>query len=697
MTVTTDRFAGLEEFDRLRESVANRMDGLAARLDTELGTSENSAELRRQAALLREGVFRVLVMGDFNRGKSTVLNALLGANILPINATPTTAVITVIRFGPEPKVRVKFTDGRADEELSFEQFKERYQLSLEDDRDSVASRVAKLDRFSEVERAVVEYNLELCRYDVELVDSPGLNDHPARTQRVIEQLKRTDAVVFVFDAMHFYTQQEQEYLENLVRRHNLTNLFFLVNAWDNIERSSLNPEEDEAKIRARIKKELAKYVGENRFDERVFEVSALQALTARWDRKTKEPRIPPDQEKLVASHMPEFEAALDSFLRNERGRVLVDRAIRSVELGLARAREEIAARLSTLGVEVSELERRLKATEPGFERLEQIKANLLKAVQNVNTTQQKAIYESLHSFFRRVEAELTEDARRFMEESEGDGPNFLTVPEAIFDNERFRAKLAMRFEEQSARYFNRRLTEWNVEAQAQLRQVFEKLKDELMGYAQEYDETVESIRREFLGGTAATLQMDASAVSDTLERWLSGSSFFDFDPQQIASGSEDPFGDIVRVLAVYGVTYAVIGGVAALVGLILSTSVLALPALIVTAVVGGSLGARTLVNRLVDAYSEQVKKQLLPSVEAKEGELKTAIGEIFDRFGEELGRGVQREIDDLRGGFQKAVSRKKELEGKAEQERARLEGVRGEAEARLDEMRGEVATFFKED
>jgi GTP-binding protein EngB required for normal cell division len=434
MIVTTDRFAGLEEFDRLRESIATRIDGLAGRLDAELGSSENSTELRRQASWLREGVFRVLVMGDFNRGKSTVLNALLGSNILPINATPTTAVITVIRFGPEPKVRVKFSNGRPDEELTFEQFKEQYQLSLEDDRDSVTNRVAKLDRFSEVDRAIVEYNLELCRYDVELVDSPGLNDHPARTQRVIEQLKRTDAVVFVFDAMHFYTQQEQEYLDNLVRRHNLTNLFFLVNAWDNIERSSLNPEEDEAKIRARMKKELSKYLAEGHFEERVFEISALQALTARWDKKTRQPRPVPDEAKLAASHMAEFECALDSFLRNERGRVLIERTLRAVELGLARSREEIAARLSTLGVEVSELERRLKATEPGFARLDQIRDNLLRAVDRVGKTQQKAIYESLHSFFRRMDGEFTEDARRFMEESEGNALNLTSLPEALFDS-----------------------------------------------------------------------------------------------------------------------------------------------------------------------------------------------------------------------------------------------------------------------
>jgi hypothetical protein len=257
--------------------------------------------------------------------------------------------------------------------------------------------------------------------------------------------------------------------------------------------------------------------------------------------------------------------------------------------------------------------------------------------------------------------------------------------------------LAARFEEEAARYFNRRLTEWNVEAQTQLREVFEKLKDELLGYAAEYDETVEAIRRDFLGGSAAgPWQMDASSVSDTLERWFSGSSFFDFDPQDMANGSGDVFGDVVRALAVYGLTYAVIGGVAGLIGLILSTSILGLPALLITVVVGGSLGSKVLTSRLVDAYSEHTRKQLMPSVETKEGELKAAVGGIFEHFGAELGRGVQREIDDLRGSFQKAVARKRELEGKAEQERARLEGLRGEGEARLNEMRAEVAAFFKE-
>jgi hypothetical protein len=188
--------------------------------------------------------------------------------------------------------------------------------------------------------------------------------------------------------------------------------------------------------------------------------------------------------------------------------------------------------------------------------------------------------------------------------------------------------------------------------------------------------------------------MDASAVSDTLERWLSGSSFFYFDPKAMTAGTDDPLGDVVRVLAVYGLTYAVIGGVAGLLGLILSTSILGLPALLVTALVGGSLGSRVLINRLVDAYSEHTKKQLMPSVEAKEAELKKAINEIFERFGMELGRGVQREIDDLRGGFQKAVARKRELEGKDEQMRVRLESLRGEGEARLNEMRTEVNTFF---
>ncbi len=61
---------------------------------------------------LRKGVFRLLVLGDMKRGKSSFLNALIGENLLPSDVNPCTAILTVLRYGTEKKVIVYFNDGK---------------------------------------------------------------------------------------------------------------------------------------------------------------------------------------------------------------------------------------------------------------------------------------------------------------------------------------------------------------------------------------------------------------------------------------------------------------------------------------------------------------------------------------------------------------------------------------------------------
>ena len=64
------------------------------------GTLENLAVLK---AKLDSDAFRVMVLGTFKNGKSTFINALLGEDVLPAYATPTTAVINEIKYGREKK------------------------------------------------------------------------------------------------------------------------------------------------------------------------------------------------------------------------------------------------------------------------------------------------------------------------------------------------------------------------------------------------------------------------------------------------------------------------------------------------------------------------------------------------------------------------------------------------------------------
>jgi hypothetical protein len=59
---------------------------------------------------LREGRFHLAVLGQFKRGKSTLLNALISEPILPVSVIPLTAVPTFIHFGSVPTIRVKYNE-----------------------------------------------------------------------------------------------------------------------------------------------------------------------------------------------------------------------------------------------------------------------------------------------------------------------------------------------------------------------------------------------------------------------------------------------------------------------------------------------------------------------------------------------------------------------------------------------------------
>ena len=74
-------------------------------LEADLPSVAEEADALR--ARIAGGLFYVACVGQFKRGKSTLLNALLGEAILPVGVTPVTAVVTILRHGQERSVRVK--------------------------------------------------------------------------------------------------------------------------------------------------------------------------------------------------------------------------------------------------------------------------------------------------------------------------------------------------------------------------------------------------------------------------------------------------------------------------------------------------------------------------------------------------------------------------------------------------------------
>jgi GTPase Era involved in 16S rRNA processing len=104
---------------KTREIIAGRSgagDGanrllLLADLAADLGAEPVTQEAQELATRVAEGRFYVACVGQFKRGKSTLINALIGQPILPTGFVPVTAVPTVIRFGQKPSARIRTQQG----------------------------------------------------------------------------------------------------------------------------------------------------------------------------------------------------------------------------------------------------------------------------------------------------------------------------------------------------------------------------------------------------------------------------------------------------------------------------------------------------------------------------------------------------------------------------------------------------------
>src|SRR4051812_47238893 len=143
---------------------------LSARLGTDL------------VAKLEEDRFHLVVVGEFNHGKTTFVNALLGATVLPMGVTPTTAAIHHVKWAETPRATVVSTSGKR-ESIDFERARGFAVGGGEDPR--------------EVDFLEIGYPSPLLAERILLVDTPGVNDLSLqRADITYSYIPRADAVLF---------------------------------------------------------------------------------------------------------------------------------------------------------------------------------------------------------------------------------------------------------------------------------------------------------------------------------------------------------------------------------------------------------------------------------------------------------------------------------------------------------------------
>ncbi|MGK5082970.1 dynamin family protein [Bdellovibrionota bacterium FG-1] len=310
----------LGEYSALRQAIERRLRRIADIADV-VAMSSVSKLLRDDIAAMNEDRFSIAVVGEFSHGKSTLINALLGADVLPSSYAPTTAIINRIKFGTEENYKLVYRDPDVDHKC----------ITLSEFRKLIAPDQAADESLAEKRRyAEACANLQAIKFSqitfptpalpagVEIIDTPGTNDtDDLRVEITYGLLPTVDAVIFLFKVDQAATGSEFTFLRDRIMKEDIKCFFFVINKIDQENLANVK------KVQKHVQEQLHK---EAQIETtQVFPVSALYTLEIRTGRAA-----PPSEESilpLVKSGFTEFERNLSAFLVSERGRAKLEKPV----------------------------------------------------------------------------------------------------------------------------------------------------------------------------------------------------------------------------------------------------------------------------------------------------------------------------------------------------------------------------------
>lgn len=280
------------------KEVKSNLHGIIERLSGSV--REGSAQsLSGIKAKLEEEAFNLVILGQFKRGKSTFINALLGETILPTAIVPLTSVVTILRYGPRLKIEVQYLDDR------------RESVNLEDLPAFITERGNPQNKKG-VKEVTVFYPSEYLKGGVRIIDTPGVGSvYRHNTDVAYNYLPFVDAGIFIVSADPPLSESEHQFLKNI--RSYVDKLFFVLNKIDQV---SDEDRRESLEFTARI---LEQDVGNARVK--------IQPLSARWALDGKKGG---DDMMVRRSLLPDFERQLQDFLVNEKGKVFLTSVINSL-------------------------------------------------------------------------------------------------------------------------------------------------------------------------------------------------------------------------------------------------------------------------------------------------------------------------------------------------------------------------------
>ena len=647
-----------------------------------LAISSLVTNLTEEANRLVHGKFRFLIIGDFNRGKSTILNAFFEQNLLPVGVTPTTAIPTFVKYSDQEKVLVHKKDGST-ESLSYDKYREKYTLNSKGVKDQIKrlydNSVGKW--LNPLDCAEFFCPIEALAQGVEFIDTAGLNHTEEENQKTFSYIPQCHAILFVLAADQQFTQQEQDYLKKLLgvkqeiedgesqqqvplnqtkdaegfpKKH-ARPIFYLINKWELVE------EEHKEEIHEYFVESFCDCLdigveeSERLWGDKVFDVYAKTALDSLKQGKS-----------LEGTGLKEFQKRLSDFLIEDRLITELAQAVYAAEFIKGQVVSKVDERLLVLRDDVKSLENKIDKSKPYVALMKEIVRNLESHVKTDKQNCTNTLGLEYSNFFNKL---IVKFEREFE----------MPPVDGLTDTQR--AEYIGKLQEKLAQYRQDKLTDWQNLSQGMLLRSLGDLKTFFDEKLVEYSKSREDIRDILSQGTFALRSQKQSTASldpSVDEANLSSAGSSAVGKMILGAG-----GGTVGVLAggVGAATLANLAGAHIVLGTIgagLALTPVGWALLGASAIAGGGLAwwqRRGEVQRFQKQMLEQVKQEFEKLVEpSKVSELKERVGKLFDPF-EELARKMVDDAASLEASLNNLLESKKTTEVNYEAEEERLQAL----------------------
>lgn len=339
---------------------------------------------------LESDIFSLVVVGQFKRGKTTFINALLGKDLLPVAIVPLTSIITILNYGTELHIVVHFENGQNRE------------ISLDDLPLFVTEKYNSKNKKG-VDRVEIAYPSTYLKNGVQIIDTPGVASvYKHNTETTYKYLPRADAAIFLVSVDPPLTQAELHFLRDL--KNVVVRTFFIQNKIDTVN------ETDREESLQFSKNVIEKEAGFNNVE--IYPLSAKYAL---------EGKLENDSQKIKQSGLINFEHSLSRFFMQEKGKVLLDSTIRKMnnlvdeELLLA----ELEAK--SIRFPLNELESKIEEFKAFIRDINQEKIDSTRLLtEEIKTLQTETLIEDLEKLKQEKTKWLVAAVKEFATEHKND-------------------------------------------------------------------------------------------------------------------------------------------------------------------------------------------------------------------------------------------------------------------------------------